>query len=519
MRFRRRGGNGDELPVVPGEDPLDGALDRDDAPGPDDAALQAADAAAPADAALEAADARATDRALGADGAQEADVEPSPEDHDTLDRVDAPEHRETLARRDPPDADGSEGGSSPDVDHEPEPAWLATFVAAGGQTAGFEPEDQTPEAASRSEPVPPDEPAPASQVMLESETVNEAALDEDTAALVSLVAAASGAPTEQGPDALTDADGSRIAPTSTRRRAAEKRPELAATRRALGAHTSHEAAAAPAPLGLEFGPDAVLDASADGRASAVRLASLHLRTGQHALARAELEALAGRGRLDEEALLDLAEVRWRTGDLAGAGDAATALLGHGNEAPLALVIAAESVAAAGRPSEASRLSALALESASGALGALDALFAGMPRAAVWPASPTTAAPPPRRPARSAMGEADGAPSTAAEAFAGGRAELARGDAVRAALLLGVAMRLEPGFAEDVLRAVSGRDDQPLLALVRGDALRLLGRETEAVEAFNRARGRASAVPVRTTAHGGPGLFDDDPAIADDQRDG
>jgi hypothetical protein len=266
----------------------------------------------------------------------------------------------------------------------------------------------------------------------------------------------------------------------------------------------------------DLGSDTGVDPLVGGRPAALRIAGLHLRTGRHALARAQLEALAGRGTLDEAALLDLAEVRWRTGDLAGAGDAANALLSRGSESTLALVISAEAVAAVGRPGEARRLSMRALEVAD---GPLDGLFAGMPRAMIWPAAAARQAAPtpsPRRRGRGASGEVDGAPSTAAEAFAGGRAALARGDAGRAALLLSVAMRLEPGFADDVLRAVSGRDDQPLLALVRGDALRIIGREAEALEAFDRARGRSSGAAADPPGHGGPGLFDDDPAIADDE---
>jgi hypothetical protein len=54
------------------------------------------------------------------------------------------------------------------------------------------------------------------------------------------------------------------------------------------------------------------------------LARIHLRLGSLGLARAELEALAGRDALDIDGLLDLAEARWRTGDLPGAGDAAQA---------------------------------------------------------------------------------------------------------------------------------------------------------------------------------------------------
>ena len=55
------------------------------------------------------------------------------------------------------------------------------------------------------------------------------------------------------------------------------------------------------------------------RAADLVLARLHLRLGALALARAELETLAGRDALDDDGLTDLAEVRWRTGDLVGAG--------------------------------------------------------------------------------------------------------------------------------------------------------------------------------------------------------
>ncbi|MDQ2965800.1 MAG: hypothetical protein M3R57_08135, partial [Chloroflexota bacterium] len=62
------------------------------------------------------------------------------------------------------------------------------------------------------------------------------------------------------------------------------------------------------------GPEAPIDGD---RPTALRMARLHLRTGLLALARVELETLAGEGTLDDEALLDLAEVRWRTDDLTG----------------------------------------------------------------------------------------------------------------------------------------------------------------------------------------------------------
>ena len=135
---------------------------------------------------------------------------------------------------------------------------------------------------------------------------------------------------------------------------------------AEGISTEPVASVDASPARTRFSPlsdaagESAHDPAAEGRAPALRFAGLHLRTGQHALARAELEALAGRGQLDGPGLLDLAEIRWRTGDLAGAGDAANAFLARGSESPLALVIAAEAVAAVGRPGEARRLSSRAI---------------------------------------------------------------------------------------------------------------------------------------------------------------
>jgi hypothetical protein len=122
----------------------------------------------------------------------------------------------------------------------------------------------------------------------------------------------------------------------------------------------------------------------------LRLAALHLRTGSYALARAELETMAGNGTLDDDGLLDLAEVRWRTGDLPGAGEAAAAFLTSGRDSVLGLVIAAEATAALGRPGEARRLAGRAMEAAD---GPLEPIFAGMSRSPIWPQDPADAAEP------------------------------------------------------------------------------------------------------------------------------
>ena len=250
----------------------------------------------------------------------------------------------------------------------------------------------------------------------------------------------------------------------------------------------HDPNAASAAQAVDGDPDEVPGL----RAISLRLARLHLRMGLLALARAELEASAGRGSLDELALLDLAETRWRTGDLAGAGEAANAALGHGADHPLAYVIAAEAIAGVGRPAEARRLAARALE---GDGLSLDEVFAGMPRSLIWPADGPVddgATPPTGHRTRAVDDDQSPASAAAAEAFAGGRAALAAGDVALASLRLGVAIRLEPKFAQGVLTAIGGRESEPYLALAAGDALRLLGREHEALAAFDRARGKDPA---------------------------
>jgi hypothetical protein len=266
-----------------------------------------------------------------------------------------------------------------------------------------------------------------------------------------------------------------------------------------------------------------------------RLARLHLRTGARALARVELESLAGVGGLDDEALLDLAEVRWRTDDLSGAGEAALAYLHSGREAPLALVIVAEATAALGRPGEARRLAGRAIELID---GPLDPIFAGMPRSDVWPvdplerleraevpgivagvgagspsaatlglvaaSSPVAAdlaldAPPPaavvgvsaagvtaaypRSDSPRSAGAIDGEamPDPASELLAA-RAAIAAGDRDGAAVRLAVVLRLSPALAPAVLDIAAG-EPGAAFDLVRGDALRLVGRESQARRSF------------------------------------
>ena len=163
------------------------------------------------------------------------------------------------------------------------------------------------------------------------------------------------------------------------------------------------------------------------RKPVLALARIHLRLGSLTLARTELETLAGLGALDPAGLVDLAEVRWRTGDLPGAGEAATAAIDAGAAEPVALVIAAEAAALDGRLGEARKLSNQALGEAD---GTIDAIFAGMPRATIWPAD--AAEPPPAAatlfqretdetsgPARARAASAAGAGAAAGVANTGG----------------------------------------------------------------------------------------------------
>lgn len=301
------------------------------------------------------------------------------------------------------------------------------------------------------------------------------------------------------------------------------------------------------------------------RATDLVIARLHLRMGSLALARAELETLAGRDGLDEDGLVDLAEARWRTGDIAGAGEAAAAALTDEDGPLLALVVAAEAAGARGRPTESRRLAARAM---SAAAGSIDAIFAGMPRGAAWP--PDASAPPPApttmfdaprggsvapahvarpdppdpyeastssdaadagtiglwgddtgaEPAQTAdqdiaaTAEVTDLPDVATE-LDRGRAALDLDEPGEAALHLGLVLRLSPALAPVVLDLVSDRPE-PALVLVRGDACRLVGRELDARRAFSEvARSTAASAANATEAHRRPSPDDPtDPPAGD-----
>ena len=268
-------------------------------------------------------------------------------------------------------------------------------------------------------------------------------------------------------------------------------------------------------------------ATATDRDPDLIVAHAHLRLGSLGLARAELETLAGRDRLDDEGIRDLAEARWRTGDTAGAGEAAAAYLEVNTDDVLALVIAAEAQVDLGRPAEARRLAGRALERAD---GSLDPIFAGMKRSTIWPAEAGTAVGPvgvlfddlhpspiatdgaPGRRAgdrrSSGAGEmppapldpelppeidsgpglwddqppvasGDGAAVDADALFHSARGALEHDDPAAAATALILALRSAPALAPAVLDLLSGRSE-PILVLVRGDAGRIVGREAESM---------------------------------------
>lgn len=270
-----------------------------------------------------------------------------------------------------------------------------------------------------------------------------------------------------------------------------------------------------------------IEATADSHAVDRLLARAHLRVGMIAFARAELERLAVLGALDRDALADLAEARWRTGDLVGAGHVAEAALQAGDDGTVVLVVAAEAAMADGRVSEAQRFADQALAREPD----LEAIFAGQPRSRVWRPggleSPAVSAVPTEGLAAGEMvrEEAEGVPESVAEegategpaptpegaaptalerpsalptgvadahrliSFASGAL---RDDRGRAAVELAIVLRSEPSLAPAVVELLNRLPAPAIsrsaaaLEIVRGDAYRLIGRPREAEEAYGRA---------------------------------
>lgn len=280
------------------------------------------------------------------------------------------------------------------------------------------------------------------------------------------------------------------------------------------------------------------EAGTGERTADQRMATLHLRTGSLSLARAELETMAGDGVLDDEALIDLAEVRWRTGDLPGAGEAADAYLEAGHETTLGLVIAAEAQAALGRPSEARRLADRAIQRAD---RSLDAVFAGLPRSSIWPrdvgaevlaqpealgtgrtgagwrapAAAPVAETPPASPATPAPAAAGHVPD-GSRALRAAEEAIAANDPISTAIQLALALRASPALAPAVLDLARDQTG-PAFDVIRGDAFRIVGREGEARRSFAAAataRQDADAAPAPRSAEPPPSTRSSDPDSPD-----
>ena len=333
-------------------------------------------------------------------------------------------------------------------------------------------------------------------------------------------------------------------------------PEAAAQPPAVSTLTIPRLPPVPADATRSAGSDAPASSDTPGRDADSRLARVHLRGALLPLARAALEQMAGAGTLDVPAMADLAEARWRGGDLEGAADAARAHLASGGAEPMAILIMAEDLMRTGHAAEARRYADHVYGLSA---GAIDPLFAQEPRSPIWPsadpgwmASGSTA---PgglgllvggREVAELAPGTwtleplnqlapADGAATTSDPASAPGPLSTSRGstgapasttamvisgrlagqelDAIERALAAGdvrtasgrlaVLLRLDPALAPIVLsaaeRAMATRPalaELPALHLIRGDAYRVLGRENEAAAAFRSAYQALAAGPRR-----------------------
>jgi hypothetical protein len=278
------------------------------------------------------------------------------------------------------------------------------------------------------------------------------------------------------------------------------------------------------------GETAEAPAGADGR-----LARLHLGTGLLRLARVELEELAGEGRLNAAGVLDLAEARWRTGDLRGAAEAAGAWLEAGaatgetetggRAVALAHALVADALTVRGRDDEAAAHVAATLAALAPGLpgeegspaaarsvsSALDALFAGIaPRADAWPAfdlGDRGAASADRVSAGGAVhAHASYAGSATPNLMAAAADRLGAGDDAAAAVLLILALRASPIRAQEVLEradaALAARSSAGLL-LARAEALRVLGRHEAAGIAYAVADAYARGVAPAVSPAPGP----------------
>jgi hypothetical protein len=185
--------------------------------------------------------------------------------------------------------------------------------------------------------------------------------------------------------------------------------------------------------------------------------------------------LAAAGDLSTDGLAALSVARWRTGELTGGAEAAAAHLAAGGDDGGALVVAAEAAARDGRGAEAAGLVERAV-SAGGGLAAVEAIVAGLSPRAPWPGVDGASAGMTSGPV--------GVPAATEPRIALDSAldDLAAGRPDRAAVRLALILRRRPDLAAAVVDAIGDRAE-PALELVRGDALRAVGRAAEAERAY------------------------------------
>ncbi len=102
---------------------------------------------------------------------------------------------------------------------------------------------------------------------------------------------------------------------------------------------------------------------------------------------------------------------------------------------------------------------------------------------------------------------------AADELAAARAALAAGDRADAAVRLAVVLRVSPSLAPAVLD-VAAAEPGPEFDLVRGDALRLVGHESQARRSYAAAVSRLGTDASRTGDRSSPDVAPTDPEVAE-----
>lgn len=274
-----------------------------------------------------------------------------------------------------------------------------------------------------------------------------------------------------------------------------------------------EASTAEAPPQRADDPDVDLDRHViDLVRDELALARAQLDAGLAALAEgtvrrrlAWLES-EGAGVTDESDALRvlLAEALWRQARPAAARQALDGVRSSSPQRrlPLAMIVEAESLAAAGESDRA----AGTVERVVSAVGVDEAweLRAGVNGRAVWPIPAALVGEAPRAPRPPWGAGQTPAPGATVEPpdderIAAGRARLEEarvlyiaGDRGRGDAEMSIAVRLDPGLAADgvtILEPTLGSQPAPERLLLYGDLLRAAGREVEAGEAYDRAAGQ------------------------------